>query len=134
MSKSSGEGTSNRLAEAIGECYRGEDLADWLNVTEDELEQARESHQYLAMKTADNHWVYPVFQFLPGTSETLPSLQKILLILASGIEDEWSHGLWLTSRIETQLDGKSVHEWLLHNGDIEEVIRLAQIDAASWAR
>lgn len=133
MGNDSKEENSNRLAEIIGECYSHEDLAEWLGMTPEELEQARSSRQYLAVETSDGKWFYPAFQFLPGTNATLPGLNEILLTLTSGIKDEWTHALWLIGEVEYELNGKSVHQWLLNDGDIEVVMRLARIDAASWS-
>lgn len=134
MREDSTEESSNKLAAMIGECYSTDDVAELLGLTREELEKARNSRAYLAVQTLDGEWFYPTFQFIPGTRTPLTGLNEILLILASGIEDEWTHALWLMSDGVHGLEGKSVRDWLVDGGDIEEPMRLARIDAAAWSR
>lgn len=123
----------NLAALAIGGCYTSLDTSRWLNISEDQLETLRKERKYLAIQGLDREWSYPAWQFLSGSTQTIPGLTGILKMLSKGTDDEWTHALWLVGRMEDELDGKPAHEWLAGGGDIEQVLTLARRDAASWS-
>lgn len=123
---------TTRAADIIGPCYDTRGLMDWLGVTKKVLEKRRNTFRLLAIRQEEK-WVYPAWQFLPGSRETLPGLTSVLEQLSAGTGDRWTWALWLCGCVPDQLDGKPAWKWLADGGAIGAVLGLAEEDAASWA-
>lgn len=122
----------NRFAELVGPFYTSSSVATWVGVRELDVLEMVFDRQFLGCITTDQQVVLPVSQFrLDGTAHI--GLPKVLDILASGTTDAWTWAAWLHSRVPGQLEGVSGMQWLAAQRDLDTLLRLAQMDAASWA-
>lgn len=121
----------NAMAEKVGPFYDGAGVQSWLGITRQALQKRRSTRNILGCRTADGHWIYPVWQF-QDDGKLIPGLSDVLRALATGMDDGWTWALWLVGTIPDQLDGKTVIQWLADGGDPEPVLRLAATDAAAW--
>ena len=87
----------------------------------------RARHTLLALKTADNAWVYPEFQF-DEHNQVLKGLPEVLRILMASEVDEWTLASWLTSRMRS-LEDQSPIDWLRSGRDRSTLLTFAK-DAA----
>jgi len=86
----------------------------------------------LALKTADNRWVYPIFQF-DERNQLLPGLAEVLACFDPATVDDWTVAGWIASSHEA-LGGDSVLERLRRGGDIDDVLTLARDAARRFAQ
>lgn len=121
----------NKMAEKVGPFYEASGVQEWLGITRQALQKRRDARTILACRTADKHWIYPVWQF-QDDGKLIPGLPEVLRTLATGIDDGWTWALWLQSDVPGQLDGKTAIQWLTDGGDLEPVLQLAANDAAAW--
>ncbi|MCP3958725.1 MAG: hypothetical protein GY719_12800 [bacterium] len=115
--------------ELLGSFYGPGQVARVLgNVSRQAIADRRRRCTLLGLKTADGHWVYPVFQF-DDDHRVLAGLPALLRILtASGIDD-WSLAGWLTSPLRS-LEGLTAIDWLRDGHDPETLAQVTR-DAAS---
>ena len=114
--------------ELIGPFYGPAQVARALgDVSRQAVADRRQRRTLLGLKTADGHWVYPVFQFDRHNS-VLSGLPELLRILAASDVDDWSLAGWLASPLRS-LGGRTPIEWLRSEGE-PETLRAAPRDAA----
>lgn len=121
----------NKMADKVGPFYDGAGVQTWLGITRQALQKRRDTRTILGCRTADNHWIYPVWQF-QDDGKLIPGLPEVLRTLADGINDGWTWALWLQGDVPGQLDGKTAAQWLADGGDVNAVLQLAANDAAAW--
>lgn len=123
--------SGNAMAEKVGPFYDGAGVQSWLGITRQALLKRRSTRNILGCRTADGHWIYPVWQFQED-GKLIPGLPDVLRALSAGMDDGWTWALWLVGTVSDQLDGKTVIQWLTDGGDLQPVLRLAATDAAAW--
>ena len=121
------------MASLVGPFYDTAGVRGWLGITSVDLDERRAHHTILACSTADGRQIFPTWQF-GADGKLLPGLRDVLETLAGGTDDEWTWALWLTSRVPSQLDGKSAVQWLAEGQDSSRVLDLARRDALVWTR
>ncbi|MBG0738811.1 hypothetical protein IV500_05175 [Paeniglutamicibacter antarcticus] len=123
---------NNPMMDAVGPFYDTAGLQRWLATTRQNLGKRSSALQILACKTEDNHLLYPTWQFRrDGT--VINGLTEVLTVLAQGTASPWTWALWLTSKIDDELEGMSPAEWLGDERTLAPVLTMAASDAAVWA-
>lgn len=118
-------------AEAIGPVYRTPAVRRLLgNVSRQALVDRARRHTLLALRTADDHLVWPAFQF--DGSRPLAGLARVLGAFGGDV-DEWMVARWLVAP-QARLDHRSVVEWLRTGGDLDAAVALAAATASRWRR
>ncbi len=112
----------------IGPFYGPAQVARVLgNVSRQAVADRRQRRTLLGLKTADGHWVYPLFQF-DRCNRVLAGLPELLRILAASGIDDWSLAGWLASPLRS-LGGRTPIECLRSERDAE-TLRAVTRDAA----
>ena len=112
----------------IGPFYGPAQIARLLgDVSRQAVADRRQRRTLLGLKTADGHWVYPIFQF-DRHNRVISGLPELLRILAASGIDDWSLAGWLASPLRS-LGGRTPIEWLRNEGD-PETLRAVTRDAA----
>ena len=107
----------------LGPFYTTSSLTKWLGVSRQYVHELGRQKRILSLVTADQHRVYPAFQFgLKGA--LLPELATITRILEVSLEPRMI-GMWLVTE-KPALDGTAPAEWLKTNDDPNAVVRLAE--------
>ena len=101
------------------------------DATEAEVVRMAEAGLVVGMRTADNEWVFPSFQF-DGRDLQVHLASAFRAVRASGVDD-WTAGGWLMAR-HLELEGKTAKEWLLSDEDPAELLRLAREAASRFSR
>lgn len=96
-------------------------------VSRQAIADRRKRETLLALRTADDAWVYPAFQF-DDRQTVLEGLPEIWKILRSSGVDGWTLASWLTSPMRS-LEGRSPIDRLRRGEDRETLLLLAR-DAA----
>lgn len=114
----------------VGPFFDTPALTRWLGITRQALGKRVQNGSLLCVKTADNHLLYPAFQF-DETRTGLPRLADVLDLLAEKDRtDAWQAALWLNSDGD-DLDGLTPAQ-ALRVGRESEVIDLARQAGALW--
>jgi len=118
-------------ADAVGPVYRTPAVRRLLGgVSRQALVDRARRHTLLALRTADDHLVWPAFQF--DGSRPLDGLARVLGVFDRDV-DGWMLARWL--RVEqAALDDRSVIDWLRSGGDVDRAAGVAAITAARWRR
>lgn len=116
--------------EISGPFYDTSGLTRWLGITRQALHQKVARYAILACPLEDGGVVYPTWQFLDNGA-TVPSLGRVLSVLAEGTDDPWMIALWMRAPNE-QLRGERPSDWLRAGRDPQRVIVAAREVAAGW--
>lgn len=123
---------NNPMMDAVGPFYDTAGLERWLGTTRQNLNKRSRALRMLACKTEDKHLLYPTWQFRrDGT--VIDGLAEVLAVLARGTASSWTWALWLTSKVDDELEGLSPVEWLTDGRPLGPVLTMAESDAAVWA-
>jgi hypothetical protein len=118
-------------ADAVGPVYRTPAVRRLLGgVSRQALVDRARRHTLLALRTADDHLVWPTFQF--QGSHPLAGLARVLGAFDRHV-DEWTLAGWLRTE-QAALDNQSVVDWLRAGGDVDRAVELAAATAARWQR
>jgi hypothetical protein len=118
-------------ADAVGPVYRTPAVRRLLGgVTRQALVDRARRRTLLALRTADDHLVWPTFQF--EGSHPLPGLARVLGVFDREV-DEWMLARWLRAE-QPALEDQSVVDWIRTGGDLERAVELAAVTAARWQR
>lgn len=119
-----------RMARIIGPCYITASLARELGWSPAEVEAAAVDLRLLALRTADDDFVYPAFQVHDGA--IVPGLAEVLQALSIGVEDPWTWALWLRGPSSAEQASPRSSIELLIAGELERVLRNARHAAEAW--
>lgn len=98
--------------DAVGPFYLGDQVRRLLGgITRQALAERRSRRTLLALRTADDEWVYPVSQFDLLAGEVPDALGPVLKAFDTWDDDEWTIAAWLQRPLR-ELAGTSVLEWL----------------------
>ncbi len=123
---------NNPMMDAVGPFYDTAGLQRWLVTTRQNLGKRSRALRILACKTEDKHLLYPIWQFRrDGT--VIIGLTEVLTVLAHGTASSWTWALWMTSKVDDELEGMSPAEWLSDGRPVAPVLTMAASDAAVWA-
>jgi hypothetical protein len=117
--------------DAVGPVYRTPAVRRLLGgVSRQALVDRARRHTLLALRTADDHLVWPTFQF--EGSHPLAGLARVLGAFDRDV-DEWTLASWLRAG-QPALDHQSVVHWLRAGGDVDRAVAVAAATAARWRR
>ncbi len=123
----------SRWDELLGPFYGPGQVARVLgNVSRQAVADRRQRRTLLGLKTADRHWVYPLFQF-DRHNRVLAGLPALLRILGDSAVDDWSLAGWLVSPLRS-LGGRSAIEWLRQEREPETLLEVAEDAARRFAQ
>ncbi len=98
--------------DAVGPFYLGDQARRLLGgITRQALAERRSRRTLLALRTADDEWVYPLSQFDLVAGEVPDALGPVLKAFDTWDVDEWTIAAWLQRPLR-ELEGTSVLEWL----------------------
>ncbi len=101
-------------------------------VSRQAVEERRRRRTILALRTADDVWVYPAFQ-LDGHNQVLRGLADVLARFRPQTgDDEWMIASFLAAP-QPGLGGLSVVDHLRDGGDLDPIVALARERAARWS-
>ncbi len=122
----------NEMDRLVGPFYSTASLEEWLGISRQALDQRVRARKLLGCMATDRVRLYPSWQFT-DRGLVIPGLDRVLPVLAAGVDAPWTWALWLVSAIPDELEGLSPAEWLAKGRDPVPVITLARQDAAIWA-
>jgi hypothetical protein len=117
----------------LGPFYSTSGLARVLGgVSRQAIEERRRRRTILALRTADNVWVYPAFQ-LDERNRVVGGLTQVLdRFHPETPDDEWMVAAFVAAP-QPGLGGRSIAEHLRQRGDLPPVLALADERARRWA-
>jgi hypothetical protein len=117
----------------LGPFYSTSGLARVLGgVSRQAIEERRRRRTILALRTADDVWVYPAFQ-LDERNRVLRGLTQVLdRFQPETPDDEWMVAAFVAAP-QPGLDDRSVVEHLRQGGDLASVLALADERSRRWA-
>lgn len=123
---------SSAWNEALGPFYTTPQVARLLgDISRQAVASRRSSHSLVALRTADDQWVYPAFQFDPRHG-TLPGLADLWAVLVGSEEERWTLARWLVAE-QDELGGRSVVEALRSGVSTKELLPLVRDAARRFA-
>lgn len=123
----------SRWDDFLGPFYGPAQVAEILGgISRQAVAERRQRHTLLGLKTADGHWVYPVFQFDERNS-VRAGLPDLLQTLAASGVDDWSLAGWLVSPLRS-LDGRTPIEWLRQRRDLATLLEVGRDAARRFSR
>lgn len=121
----------SQLAAAVGPVYTTASVMKLLDVKRQQVDDRRRRGTILALRTADQQWVYPAFQFGGGTIR--PAVRALLDVFRSVDPDWWTVAAWMRHP-RPEWDGKSAADLLVTDPEgLSRVLPLAHAAAARWA-
>ena len=111
---------TNRIAKLLG------------GVSRQAIADRRKRGTLLALRTADNVWVYPEFQF-DEHHTVLRGLPEVVRALRDSKIDDWTLAGWLSSPMHS-IDRQSPIEWLRQGRQLEPLLTLARDAARRFAQ
>jgi len=117
----------------LGPFYGTSGLARVLGgVSRQAIEERRRRRTILALRTADDVWVYPAFQ-LDDRNRVVRGLAQVLdRFRPKTPDDEWMVAAFVAAS-QPGLDDRSIVEHLRSGGDLTQVVALADERARRWA-
>jgi hypothetical protein len=117
----------------LGPFYSTSGLARVLGgVSRQAIEERRRRRTILALRTADDVWVYPAFQ-LDDRNLVVRGLAQVLeRFLPETPDDEWMVAAFVAAS-QPGLGDRSIVEHLRSGGDVAQVVALADDRARRWA-
>lgn len=116
----------------IGPFYRTGQVAALLGgVSRQALDDRRARGTILALRTADDEWVYPTFQF--EGRRIIRGLPEALSMFDRAHVDGWTLASWLRTR-RPELEGRSIVAWLRSGRPVDPVLVLARDAARRFAQ
>jgi hypothetical protein len=117
----------------LGPFYSTSGLARVLGgVSRQAIEERRRRRTILALRTADEVWVYPAFQ-LDERNRVVAGLTQVLdRFHPETPDDEWMVAAFIAAP-QPGLDGRSIAEHLRQGGGLAPVLALADERARRWA-
>jgi hypothetical protein len=101
-------------------------------VSRQAVEERRRRRTILALRTADDVWVYPAFQ-LDGRNRVVRGLAEVLArFRPATVDDEWMVAAFVAAP-QAQLGGGTIVHHLADGGDLADVVALADERAERWA-
>jgi hypothetical protein len=118
------------MPQAIGHFYSSAGVMKRMKLTKQALKSRRDIWGILAMRTSDDVWVYPVFQF-----DELGNLRQDLRAAVRSMKDieRWTAALWFVSR-NVELGRRTPLEALAAGEEVALVTRTAAIFASGLRR
>ena len=117
----------------LGPFYGPSQVAKVLgSISRQAVAERRGRHTLLGLRTADNHWVYPLFQF-DRHGEVIQGLPELLQLLAASGIDDWSLAGWLMSPLRS-LGGRTAIEWLQEGRDRATLLEVTRDAARRFAQ
>ena len=118
--------------DAAGPFYDGTGVATFLGVTRQALAGRRARRTILALRTSDDHLLYPVWQF--GDDGTVMSgLREVLQEVPEGVVSDWTLASWLKQSRHAELVDLSVAEHLAKGGEVEPAVLVTRRSVARWS-
>lgn len=112
--------TASPWNEALGAFYTTAQVGRLLgDVSRQAVAARRAGHTLVALRTADEQWVYPAFQFDTRLG-LLPGLGELWAELVRSGEDCWTLARWLVAGHD-ELSGRSVVEALKEGVSVEDL-------------
>jgi hypothetical protein len=100
-------------------------------VSRQAVEERRRRRTILALRTADDVWVYPAFQ-LDGRNRVVRGLADVLARFGPATDDDaWMVAAFVASP-QPELGGRTIVDHLAGGGDLAEVVALADDRAERW--
>lgn len=116
---------------AVGPFLDTAGVVTWLQLkNRQNVSNAAERGDLLAVPVG-SRVLFPRFQFSED-GQPLPRLREVMRILQSQMQDPWTRALWLNTPVPSL--GNHTPADLLHRGDAERVLELAQADVERRAR
>jgi hypothetical protein len=125
-------GVESIWAKVTGPCYDTHQMRIILGVSPTELAALAQQRKLLALRTADGHNVYPMWQFA-GT-KILPGLAEVLGAVPLGAIDDWTLASFLVGKVPGELAGLGVIGWLAGGNDPAPAVELARETSEHWMR
>jgi hypothetical protein len=101
-------------------------------VSRQAVEERRRRRTILALRTADDVWVYPAFQ-LDGRNRVVGGLAEVLArFRPATADDEWMVAAFLAAP-QPDLGGRTIVRHLADGDDLADVVALADERAERWA-
>jgi len=118
---------------ALGPFYSTAGIARVLGgVSRQAVEERRRRRTILALRTADDVWVYPAFQ-LDGRNRVVRGLAEVLArFRPATVDDEWMVAAFVAAP-QPELGGGTIVDHLAGGGDLADVVALADERAERWA-
>lgn len=117
-------------AEAIGPVFETSDLTAWRGTSKQAIDNQRRRNTILALRTADDHWVYPEWQF-DERGRVRKGVADAVKALAGAGMDPWTQAVWFRGP-SPDLEGESAATWLTSGKDPGAVVQLAHRTANRW--
>ncbi len=96
------------------------------------VEERRRRRTILALRTADDVWVYPAFQ-LDDRNRVVRGLADVLArFRPANTDDEWMVAAFVAAP-QPDLGGRTIPEHLADGGELGDVVALADERAERWA-
>lgn len=123
----------SRWDDLLGPFYGPGQVAEVLGgISRQAVAERRQRRTLLGLRTADGHWVYPVFQF-DEHNAVRTGLPELLGILGASGVDDWSLAGWLVSPLRT-LDGATPIEWLRQGRSLVRLLDVGRDAARRFAQ
>ncbi len=123
----------SRWDDLLGPFYGPGQVARVLgNISRQAVADRRQRRTLLGLKTADRHWVYPVFQF-DRHGSVLAGLPALLQILGESGVDDWSLAGWLVSPLRS-LGGRTAIDWLRQEKEPMTLLEVTEDAARRFAQ
>lgn len=101
-------------------------------VSRQAVEERRRRRTILALRTADDVWVYPAFQ-LDGRNRVVRGMADVLArFRPATTDDEWMVAGFVAAP-QPELGGRTIVDHLAAGGDLADVVALADERAERWA-
>ncbi len=123
----------SRWDELLGPFYGPGQVARVLgDVSRQAVADRRQRRTLLGLRTADRHWIYPLFQF-DRRNRVLKGLPELLRILSESGIDDWSLAGWLMSPLRP-LGGRTAMEWLREEREPARLLAVTRDAARRFAQ
>lgn len=116
----------------IGPFYSWRAVAVLLGgVTRPTVDNRRKDREILGVKTSDDRWLYPTFQWLvrDGSWTALPHLRRVLEVLVPERHDSGLHAAWWLRTPNRLLAGRAPARWMAEGGDVQRLLTAARAEA-----